>query len=101
MALYKIIFKETFPKDMRAVPGKDRKKVLTRIDSLAVNPRPFGCQRLTGQNKYRLRQGDYRILYTIDDSERIVRIMKVGHRKDIYRVSEEKEKFTTSNPKQI
>ena len=98
MALYKIIFKPTFQKDIRVIPKIDRKKILQRIDSLAINPRPYGCEKISGQNKYRVRQGDYRILYTINDDELIVRVMKVGHRKDIYRVSEHKIKNMTDNP---
>jgi mRNA interferase RelE/StbE len=99
MALYKVEFKVTFQKDLRVIPKIDRKKILQRIDSLAINPRPPGCEKLTSQNKYRVRQGDYRILYTIDDDELKVRVMKVGHRKDIYRVSEQKTKYMTDNPK--
>jgi mRNA interferase RelE/StbE len=99
MALYKIEFKVTFQKDIRMIPRIDRKKIFQRIDSLAINPRPRGCKKLAGQDKYRIRQGDYRIIYTIIDNELTVWVVKVGHRKDIYRVSEEKEKFTADNPK--
>ena len=99
MALYKLKFKVTFQKDMRMIPAIDRKKIIQRIDSLAINPRPFGYKKLTTQNRYRIRQGDYRIVYEIFDEELIVWVVKVSHRKDIYRVSEEKEKFTARDAK--
>ena len=68
-----------------AQKGKDLKKVLERIEALAADPRPPGCEKLTGQQRYRLRQGRYRILYSIQDDELTVWVVKVGHRKDIYR----------------
>jgi mRNA interferase RelE/StbE len=98
MASYNIIFMPSTEKDLKSIPRKDLKKIVQRIDSLAVNPRPYGCEKLTEQNRYRIRQGDYRIIYTIHDNELVIWIVKVGHRKDIYRVSEEKEKFNTNNP---
>lgn len=103
MALYKLIFKPAFQKSFKQIPRYDRIKIIKRIETLAANPRPPGYEKLSGQTKYRIRQGDYRILYTIDDNEQKIRIVKVGHRKDIYRVSEEKEKYSTDrglvNPK--
>ena len=99
MALYKIEFKITFHKDLRVIPKIDRKKILRRIDSLALNPRPPGCEKLSGQNKYRIRQGDYRIIYTIIDNELTVWVITVGHRKDIYRVSEDKTKYVPDHQK--
>jgi mRNA interferase RelE/StbE len=98
MALYKLEFKVTFHKDMKVIPKKEREKIWKRIDSLAINPRPYGCEKLTELNRYRIRQGDYRIIYEIYDDKLVVWVVKVGHRKDIYRVSEEKEKFTADNP---
>jgi mRNA interferase RelE/StbE len=61
------------------------KRILDRIKTLEDNPRPTGCEKLTGQEKYRLRQGRYRIVYSIQDDELTVWVVKVGHRKDIYR----------------
>jgi len=61
------------------------KKILKRIEGLAENPRPSGCEKLTGQERYRLRQGRYRIVYSIQDDDLTVWVVKVGHRKDIYR----------------
>ena len=85
MAVYKIFFKKSVQKDFDAIPKKDRKKILNRIETLTEDPRPQGCEKLTGQQRYRLRQGRYRILYSIQDDELTVWVVKVGHRKDIYR----------------
>ena len=85
MAEYKIFFKKSVQKDFNAIPKKDLKKILDRIELLAENPRPSGCEKLTGQQRYRLRQGRYRILYSIQDDELTVWVVIVGHGKDIYR----------------
>ena len=85
MAEYKIYFKKSVWKDIESIPKKDLKKILQRIDLLAENPRPPGSQKLSGQEKYRIRQGYYRIVYSIQDDELTVWVVKVGHRKDIYR----------------
>jgi mRNA interferase RelE/StbE len=94
MDLYRLIFKPGFYKSVKRIPENDRTKIIQCIDELAFKPRPYGCEQLSGKTKFRLRQGDYRIMYSIDDTERTVRIIKVGHRRDVYRVSEEKEKYT-------
>ena len=85
MAVYKILFKKSVQKDFNSIPKKDLNKILDRIELLGEDPRPSGCEKLTGQQRYRLRQGRYRILYSIQDNELTVWIVKVGHRKDIYR----------------
>jgi mRNA interferase RelE/StbE len=85
MAAYKIFFKKSVEKDFNVIPKKDLKKILERIEALAEDPRPPGCEKLTGQQRYRLRQGRYRILYSVQDDELTVWVVKVGHRKDIYR----------------
>jgi mRNA interferase RelE/StbE len=85
MAEYRIFFKKSVQKDLSAIPKKDLKKILTRIQSLADDPPPPGCEKLTGQERYRLRQGRYRILYSIQDDELSIWIVKVGHRTDVYR----------------
>ena len=84
MAAYKIFFKKSVWKDFKAIPNKDLKKILKRIESLGENPRLPDCKKLTGQERYRLRQGRYRILYSIQDEELSVWIVKVGHRKNVY-----------------
>ena len=88
MAGYRVLFKESVWKDFNSVPKKDLKKILKRIEQLSENPRPSGCEKLTGKDRYRLRQGRYRIIYSIQDDELTVWIVKVGHRKDVYRWSE-------------
>lgn len=85
MGGYRVFFKKSVQKDLSAVPKKDLKKILNRIQSLEDDPRPPGCEKLTGQERYRLRQGRYRILYAIQNDELSIWIVKVGHRKDIYR----------------
>jgi mRNA interferase RelE/StbE len=85
MAAYKIYFKESVEKDLRLIPKKDLKKILVRIEALATDPRPVGHEKLTGQEKYRIRQGIYRIIYSIQDNELSIWVVKVGHRKDVYR----------------
>ena len=85
MAGYRVLFKESVWKDFNSVPKKDLKKILKRIEQLSENPRPSGCEKLTGKDRYRLRQGRYRIIYSIQDDELTVWIVKVGHRKDVYR----------------
>ena len=85
MAVYKILFKKSVQKDFNSIPKTDLNKILDRIELLGEDPRPSGCEKLTGQQRYRLRQGRYRILYSIQDDELTVWIVKVGHRKHIYR----------------
>ena len=85
MAEYKIYFKESVEKDLRTIPKKDLKKILVRIKALATDPRPSGYEKLTGQERHRIRQGQYRIIYSIHDKELKIWVVKVGHRKDVYR----------------
>ncbi len=85
MAGYKLYFRESVEKDLRSIPRKEVLVILQRIKSLATDPRHPGVEKLTGQDRYRLRQGHYRILYSILDHELSVWIVKVGHRKDVYR----------------
>ena len=85
MAVYRVYFRESVEKDLHTVPRKDLKRILQRIKTLEENPRPPGCEKLTGQERYRVRQGQYRIVYSIQDYALTVWIVKVGHRKDVYR----------------
>ena len=85
MAGYEILFKDSVYKDLRSVPKADLKKILSRIEQLSDDPRPIGSQKLTSLELYRVRQGQYRIVYSIQDSELIVHVVRVGHRKEIYR----------------
>ena len=85
MALYRVIVKQSVSKDLKKIQKKDVKRILTAIQSLAENPRPPQAKKLSGQDRYRLRQGNYRILYTIEDDRLIVCVVKVGDRRDVYR----------------
>jgi len=85
MASYRLVFKKSVAKDLRPVPEKALKRLLVRIESLSHNPRPPGVEKLSGQERYRTRQGVYRIVYEIRDGELVVIVVRVGHRKAIYR----------------
>ncbi len=85
MAEYKVYFKASVEKDFSAIPKKDLQKILSRIKMLSKEPRPYGHEKLTGQERYRIRHGRYRIVYSIQDEELAVWVVRVGHRKDIYR----------------
>ena len=85
MAAYKIYFKKSVEKDFKVIPKKDLKRILEGIEALAEEPRPPGCEKLSGQQRCRLRQGRYRILYSIQDDELTVWVVKVAHRRNIYR----------------
>jgi mRNA interferase RelE/StbE len=85
MAGYEIFFRESVWKELKKVPKADLKKILSRIEQLGNDPRPMGCEKLTGLELYRIRQGNYRIVYSIQDNELTVWVVQVGHRKDVYR----------------
>jgi len=85
MAAYSIFFKESIGQDLRSIPRKDRRRILERVALLAEDPRPRGCQKLGGQEWYRVRQGRYRIIYSIQDAELTVWVIRIGHRSDVYR----------------
>lgn len=84
MASYKITFKKSVAKDLRAIPNQDIRRILQRIDTLAVDPRGEGCVKLSGQERYRVRQGVYRIVYEIQHDRLVVHVVKVGHRSNVY-----------------
>ena len=85
MAEYEILFKESVYKDFKKIPKKDLQKILLKIEALRTDSRPSGSEKLTGQELYRVRQGNYRIPYSIHDNQLTIWVIKVGHRKDIYR----------------
>ena len=85
MGSYKILIKRSAEKEFLAVPKGDRRRILTRIRKLSSDPRPSGCERIRGDTAYRIRQGDWRIVYTVSDVERVVTIFKIGHRREVYR----------------
>lgn len=85
MGSYSLEVKRSAAKEIADLPKADCQRVVTKIQALASDPRPHGCEKLSGAEKYLLRQGDYRILYEIDDSTRSVIIVKVGNRREVYR----------------
>lgn len=85
MASYSLLIKPSAGKDIEAIPKRDRRRIVAKITSLSIEPRPPGCEKLSGHDQYRLRQGNYRILYEIQDLDLIVVVVKVGHRRDVYR----------------
>ncbi len=87
MAEYKLLIKASAAKELEALGSKaDRQRIVDKARSLAMNPRPQGSEKLAGyDDRYRMRQGNYRIVYLVDDDNREVTIYKVGHRKDVYR----------------
>jgi mRNA interferase RelE/StbE len=85
VASYSILITRSAAKELEAVPAKDRKRVVTRIRLLADDPRPAGAEKLSGEDKYRVRQGNYRILYEIVDETLVVTVVRIGHRREVYR----------------
>ena len=82
---YKLVIKKSAERELRAIQQQDLRRIVGRIRALAENPRPAGQEKLSGEERYRVRQGDYRIVYAIDDASRIVEIVKIGHRREVYR----------------
>ncbi len=85
MAKFELSFKSSVAKDLRRIPNRDVRRILNRIDILSDTPRPPGAVALSGQGRYRLRVGAYRVLYEVHDQAVIVVMVKVGHRRDVYR----------------
>lgn len=87
MARYELTVRPSVAKDMRTIPRTDVGRILARIESLRDDPRPPGVEKLSGQERYRVLQGIYRILYSVTDVDLTVDVVKVGHRRDVYRDS--------------
>ena len=85
MVNYKILIKPSAVKELNKIPKKELSKITDKINSLSQDPRPSGCEKLAVQNAYRIRQGSYRIIYIIEDDKLVVLVIKVGHRRDVYR----------------
>ena len=85
MASYRLLIKPSAVKELEDLPRRDRPRLTTRMRELADEPRPQGAEKLRGHDLYRVRQGDYRILYEILDRDLTVTIIKIGHRRDVYR----------------
>ena len=85
MGKYRIYIKPAAVKELQKIPKPDVNKIIEKIRSLSSNPRPPGCEKLSADEKYRVRQGRYRIVYSIEDDQLVVFIIKISHRKDVYR----------------
>ena len=85
MASYKVLIKRDVEKEIRNYPKSDIKRIVKKILTLSDDPRPKSCEKLKGREGYRIRQGPYRIVYLINDDEQTITVMKVGHRREIYR----------------
>lgn len=85
MANYKLTFRKSVAKDLRPIPNIDVARILQRIEELRDNPRPAGSEKLSGQERYRIRQGVYRIIYEVEDELLVITVVKVGHRKHVYK----------------
>ncbi len=86
MAKYSLRIKKPARKELESVATKaDRRRIIRLIDSLADNPEPAGVMKLSGRERYRIRQGRYRILYAIEDLILMVYVIKIGDRKNVYR----------------
>ena len=85
MAAYSVFFRKSVAEDLARIPKKDVKKIIGRIRALGKDPRPIGSEKLSAQERYRVRQGNYRIVYSIQDDEQTVWIVKVGHRRHVHR----------------
>jgi len=85
VANYELLIKRSAAKELEALPTSYRRRIATKIHLLTKHPRPPGVEKLSGAKWYRLRQGDYRVLFEIDDGKRTVTIVRIGHRRDVYR----------------
>lgn len=87
MAKYRLVFRKSVSKDLRSIPKKDVARILQRMEALQEDPRPVDSEKLSGQERYRVRQGVYRIIYAVTDEHLLVTVVKVGHRRHVYRGS--------------
>jgi len=85
VALYNVLITKSAAKELEAIPEKDRRRIIERIRGLASEPRPLGVEKLSGDDKYRSRQGNFRILYEILDRDLVVTVIRIGDRRDVYR----------------
>ncbi|WP_019509130.1 type II toxin-antitoxin system RelE/ParE family toxin [Pleurocapsa sp. PCC 7319] len=86
MSRYRIEFDRRVKKDLRSISAKEIQRIKMAIAKLAENPRPFGCKKLKGENNeyFRIRVGNYRVIYTVEDNVLLIVIIRVGHRQEIY-----------------
>jgi mRNA interferase RelE/StbE len=85
VASYRLLIKPSAAKELEALPKQDRRRLVARIRKLSDDPRPPGCEKLSGHDLYRVRQGNYRVLYSVRDTDPAVAIIMIGHRREVYR----------------
>ncbi|HEY6985791.1 MAG TPA: type II toxin-antitoxin system RelE/ParE family toxin [Rhodanobacteraceae bacterium] len=85
MARYELIYLPSIRRDLRGIPRREVQRILQKTEALRENPYPVGSIKLSGRDRYRIRQGDYRILYSVDDEFVIVTVVKIAHRREAYR----------------
>jgi mRNA interferase RelE/StbE len=85
VASYSVFIKPSAVRELEALPVRDRRRLADQVRALASKPRPSGVRKITGRDRYRVRQGDYRIVYEVDDAALTVTVFKIGHRRDVYR----------------
>jgi mRNA interferase RelE/StbE len=85
VARYSVFIQPSAAKELEKLPVEQRRRIGKKIRSLADEPRPYGCEKLSGDDLYRIRQGDYRVVYSIVDKVLVVLVVRVGHRRDVYR----------------
>jgi len=98
MAEYKIFFRRSVLKDLAKIPKNELRRIMDRIKKLSQNPRPLGCEKISGQARFRIRQGNYRIIYSIQDDELTVWRVKIGHRHESYRKLENENPLQHQQP---
>lgn len=84
MARYELRFKPSVRKDLRKLPQQEVRRIMSCIEALQDEPRPDGCKKLSGSDLYRVRQGDFRVIYAVDDGAVTVEVVRVGQRGDVY-----------------
>ena len=85
MAKFEITFRPSVAKDTKGIPSQDLKRIIDKINLLTDDPRPPGSTKLSGKDYYRIRQGDYRIVYEIVENRLVIVVIKIGHRREVYR----------------
>ena len=85
MASYSVLVRPSAAKELERLPDKPRRQIAKRLRALAEHPRPAGCEKLTGEDLYRIRQGDYRVVYSIEDAALTVLVIRIGNRREVYR----------------
>ena len=85
MGSYSVVYRQSAERELRRIPREDILRIARRIEALGENPRPPGVMRLSGADGYRIRQGDWRVVYLVDDDAKRVDIVKIGHRREVYR----------------